>query len=472
MRIAIVGTGISGTTLALRLQQLGVETTVFAEKSQDDIRGGRLLNTVARFEHTLARERELGVDLWSDAAYAMTSLQFRSIDPLPLSFVGRPAHPVRAVDFRVLLPAFLDAYEERGGTVVEAREPDLAAISRDHDLVVVAVGRRSAALFPVRPDRSPYSAPQRVLFAGIFDGLALPDPLGLSFNIAPGVGEIFQMPILTADGLSTNILIEAIPGGPLAVLAELAPDDPAFVPTLRGLLETYAPAIAERIDPSTFALRSTRDALQGALTPAVRDACRHAARRHKRSRDRRRVDHERPDDRSGREHRLALRMGGRGAHRNRGSVRRELGTSRRGRHVGVRGADDGVDERVPAAAAAARDRAAARRRRTPGRRRRLRERVRRPRPDGVDARGPGADRGVHRVGRRLRYRRGVAMTSPRRVLARFAVGPRPGPQRRVVREGLRVLGLRDDRGRGVRRGDHDPPDRHDPLPAAAPRERG
>jgi 2-polyprenyl-6-methoxyphenol hydroxylase-like FAD-dependent oxidoreductase len=271
MRVAIVGTGISGTTLALRLQQLGVETTVFAERPKDDMRSGRLLNTVARFEHTVARERELGVDLWTDPSHHMTCVQFRSIDPLPLSFAGRPAHPVRAVDFRMLLPAFLDVYEERGGTVVDAGT-DLAVASRGHDLVVVAVGRRSAELFGVRPDRSPYDAPQRVLFAGIFEGLALPDPIGLSFNVAPGVGEIFQMPILTTDGLSTNILVEAIPGGPLAVLAELPPDDPGFLAALRALLETYAPAIAGRLDPQTFALRAPRDALQGALTPTVRDA--------------------------------------------------------------------------------------------------------------------------------------------------------------------------------------------------------
>ena len=273
MRIAIVGTGISGTTLALRLPQLGIETTVFAEKTRDEIRNGRLLNTVARFEHTVARERELGVDLWPDPGTHMDVLHVRSIDPLPLSFVGRPPYPVRAVDFRVLVPAFLDAYEERGGRVVERAEPDLIGAASDHDLVVVAVGRRSASdLFRVRPDRSPYDRPQRVLFAGIFEGLALPEPRGLSFNIAPGVGELFQMPLLTADGLATNILVEAIPHGPLAVLAELAPEDPSFVGVLRGLLERYAPALAERIEPTSFALRDPRDALQGALTPAVRNA--------------------------------------------------------------------------------------------------------------------------------------------------------------------------------------------------------
>ena len=69
-----------------------------------------------------------------------------------------------------------------------------AAVDRlaaGHDLAVVAVGRGSIpALFPVDPARSPYGEPQRLVFAGLFDGLALPEPFGVSFNIAlPGVGE-------------------------------------------------------------------------------------------------------------------------------------------------------------------------------------------------------------------------------------------------------------------------------------------
>jgi 2-polyprenyl-6-methoxyphenol hydroxylase-like FAD-dependent oxidoreductase len=115
MRIAIVGTGISGTTLALRLQQLGAETTLFTDKSPDEMRGGRLPNTVARFEHTIARERRLGVDYWSRTDSEMTCIHFRSADPLPLAFTGRAPHPVRAVDFRTMLPAFVEAYESRGG---------------------------------------------------------------------------------------------------------------------------------------------------------------------------------------------------------------------------------------------------------------------------------------------------------------------------------------------------------------------
>jgi 2-polyprenyl-6-methoxyphenol hydroxylase-like FAD-dependent oxidoreductase len=271
VKVAIVGTGISGLTLALRLQQLGIDTTVYAEKSPDDMRTGRLPNTVARFEHTLERERRLGVEHWPQPDYAMTALHFASIDPLPISFVGRPAKPVRAVDFRVLLPQFLEDYTARGGRVVVDSKPDITTLSSGYDLVVAAVGRGSlSSLFPVDPARSPYAAPQRVLFAGIFDGLDLPDPIGLSFNISPGVGEVFQMPIWTASGLATNILVEAIPTGPLAVLSDLSPMHEDFLPTLANLLEAHAPAIAERVDRASFALRGPLDCLQGALTPAVR----------------------------------------------------------------------------------------------------------------------------------------------------------------------------------------------------------
>lgn len=272
MRIAIVGTGISGVTLALRLQQLGIETTLVADKTPDEMRAGRLPNTVARFEHTVARERELGVDYWSRPDYEMTCIQFRSADPLPVAFTGRTPHPVRAVDFRTLLPAFVDAYQGRGGEVVVRRPVDLPSAADGFDLVVIAVGRGSRDdLFAVDPARSPFAQPQRRLFAGMFNGLDLPEPLGLSFNLAPGVGELFQMPMWTSDGPATNILIEAVPGGPLSAVSELPPDDDTFVPMLRSLLHQYAPAIAERMRPD-FSLRSPLDALQGAVTPAVRHA--------------------------------------------------------------------------------------------------------------------------------------------------------------------------------------------------------
>jgi hypothetical protein len=276
-KVAIMGSGISGTMLALRLQQLGVDTTLFCERSPDEIRSGRLPNTVGRWQHSLSREAILEVNHWDDERYAVRRVQLAAGPPLSVTFVAELESPLRAVDFRVLLPRWIEDYAERGGKVVVARTPagvaDVDALAAGHDVAVVAVGRGSVGdLFPVDPDRSPYSEPQRLVFAGLFEGLALPDPFGVSFNISPGVGEVFQMPLLTESGLGTNILIDGVPGGPLAELAAGPIEEETFVSRLLVELRAHAPAIAARVDEGSFRLRGPLDYIQGALTPCVRRA--------------------------------------------------------------------------------------------------------------------------------------------------------------------------------------------------------
>ncbi len=274
--VGIIGSGYSGLTLALRLQQLGVSTTVYAEATPEERRASRLPNTVGRFPHTLARERALGVDYWSGPEDGMDRVQVSVGPPLSLAYEGRLRQPMQATDFRVLLSRLLEEYARRGGAVVFAPRLEAADVARRahrHRLVVVAVGRRSmSTLFPVDPQRSPYRAPQRLVFAGLFHGLARPPRRAASLNLAPGVGEIVQVTMRTRDGLGTNILVEAVPGGPLEPVATLPPTDEHFLPTLVERLQTYAPAVAARIDPTAFALAGPRDWAQVALTPAVRRA--------------------------------------------------------------------------------------------------------------------------------------------------------------------------------------------------------
>ena len=275
--VGIVGTGISGLTLALLLQREGVETTVYSPSTPDGIRRSRLPNTVARFEPTLARERELGVDHWAFPDCTMTGLSFYAgVDP-PVGFFGRSAGPIQAVDFRVLLPRFLEDYLERGGRLeVTEGEPapaDVERWSERHELIVVAVGRGSmATLFPRDPARSPYDRPQRRLCAALLRGIDLPDPLSVSFNVAPGAGEIFQMAVWSAEGMVSNLLIEAVPGGPLERLAEMRPDDDpaAFCAEVERLVAAHCPPIAERVHPGRLELLGPLDVLQGAVTPTVR----------------------------------------------------------------------------------------------------------------------------------------------------------------------------------------------------------
>ncbi|MGH9277523.1 MAG: styrene monooxygenase/indole monooxygenase family protein [Acidimicrobiales bacterium] len=274
-RISIAGAGISGLTLALRLQQHGVETTLFTDRSPDQLRASRLVNLVARFEPTLARERELGVNHWEFPDFGMTCAHVCVVGT-PIAFRGDLAQPARFVDFRIYLARLLEDYADRGGHVVVAGEPVMELIRRAtaYDLAVVAGGRESGGLFPRDATRSPYDTPQRVLCAGTFRGIAFPEPLGLSFNISPGAGEVFQSPMFSFDGPVSGVLFEGVPGGPFEPLVRMRyEDDPAaFEAAVLGLVRAHAPAIFERVDPAEFGLTRPVDLLQGAITPTVRRA--------------------------------------------------------------------------------------------------------------------------------------------------------------------------------------------------------
>ena len=52
--------------LALYLQKHGVDATIITDRTADDYRDIRLLNTVAHHEVTIARENDLGVNHWDD----------------------------------------------------------------------------------------------------------------------------------------------------------------------------------------------------------------------------------------------------------------------------------------------------------------------------------------------------------------------------------------------------------------------
>jgi hypothetical protein len=270
--IGIVGTGISGLQLALTLQQAGVDTTLYAEKTADEMRAGRLPNSVVRFGSTVARERALGIDRWESCIEAMHV----SILGTPIAFCGRVAEAACAVDFRMYLPLLLETYIARGGSVVYGAMGRDAVVARsgDHDLTVVAAGRESiGAFFPRDKERSPHTEPQRVLCSAFYRGVAPAVPDGGGMCLAPGIGEVFTFPFHSRhDGPVSAILFEAIPGGPLEPIARASyADDPqAFDALALDLISRYAPALRSRIDRAEFGVTDARDILQGAITPLVR----------------------------------------------------------------------------------------------------------------------------------------------------------------------------------------------------------
>ena len=273
--IGIVGAGIAGLHLGLYLRLHGVPTTVYTDKTPQQMEASRLLNAVARFDHTRQREREMGVDHWNYPDFDTCCAHLNILGDPPLRFCGRLVRPASFVDMRIYLATLLRDFQERGGWVVigSMQAGDVADLAEEHDLVVVSSGQGHLAdMFPLIPERSPYTHPQRLLCAGLYRGIDYPDPLGVSFNIAPGNGEVFQAPFHSFEGRVSSILFEAIPGGALEGITRMRyEDDPAgFEATVLDLLRDYAPDIYGRIDRDCFGLTRPLDLLQGAITPYVR----------------------------------------------------------------------------------------------------------------------------------------------------------------------------------------------------------
>lgn len=272
--IGIVGAGIAGLHLGLMLQQNGIDTTLYADKSPEQMRAGRLMNNVCRFGRTRRREAALGVNYWDLPDWAMGCAHVRVHTDPPAAFCGKLTDPGSFVDFRIYLPRLLEDYADRGGNVVTGRTTGdgLVKIAQRHDLLIVASGGRlPAQVFPIRPERS-QSSPKRLLLAGLFQGIAQPEPVGLHFDIVPGSGEIFQSPVLSLAGRVSGITFEAIPDGNWVPLLEARCDeDPQhWRDVILALLRESGSEILDRVDLTRFQLTRPLDVLQGSITPTVR----------------------------------------------------------------------------------------------------------------------------------------------------------------------------------------------------------
>lgn len=275
-RIAIVGAGTAGLQLGLYLQAKGVQSTIITDKRPEDYPNIRLLNTVAHHAVTIARENELGVNHWPDAGY-FGHYYYVGIPSMPVEFYGAlPTGPSRAVDYRIYLPTLMQDYVERGGKI-EYRDigvSDLNDLSEDYDLVVVGTGKGGLGqLFARDEQSSPFREPQRQLCVGLFKGIAPAEIRAVTFCIAPGAGEMIEIPTVTFGGDATALVFENHIGGDMEILAHTRyEDDPqAFRDLMLDKLRTYYPITARRINEDEFDVaNSPLDILQGAVVPAVR----------------------------------------------------------------------------------------------------------------------------------------------------------------------------------------------------------
>ncbi|MHC1945653.1 monooxygenase [Bradyrhizobium sp. UFLA06-06] len=281
--IGIVGAGIGGLHLALYLQQHGIQATVLTDRTPEQYASARLMNTVAHHSVTIARENELGVNHWDDAATIYHHHDhFFNFPGNGLLFRGAFKKPSRAVDYRMYLPALMKDFEHRGGSIEYAsiQDDDIPALVSRFDLLVVSTGKGALGrMFAHRPELSPYSQPQRLLCVGLYDGVdhGSPDgddPRGVTLSVSPGHGEMIVIPTLSFSGMKTALLMENIPGGDMADLVSLNYDaDPAaFRQTILDKLEKHHPHTYNRIDTHRFGLAQPLDLLQGAVVPTVRQS--------------------------------------------------------------------------------------------------------------------------------------------------------------------------------------------------------
>lgn len=276
MSIGIVGTGISGLHLALRLRQFGIDATLYTAQEPDDIRSGPPLNFVTRFDSTREREKALGITRWASDAYDNAWMHMGVEGPGGPAFRGKLPRPASSVDFRMYLASLLEEYQRRGGDTVHrtvADRADLAQLAGGHDLVVVAAGRGALTdAFPRDPERSPYRSAPRHLAGGLFHGIRPPEPAGMTMHMVPGAGEVHAPTYYSFDGRVTVVLVEAVPDGPFtAVTGRDYRDEPEqFAKDVLELISTYAPTLRGRVDEREFALTRPVDRLQGAVVPVVR----------------------------------------------------------------------------------------------------------------------------------------------------------------------------------------------------------
>ncbi|GAA1869275.1 styrene monooxygenase/indole monooxygenase family protein [Brevibacterium marinum] len=274
--IGIIGAGVAGLHLGLQLRQHGIATTIYTNRTPEEVADGRVMNSVAHMHVTLELEEDLGINHWTEDQYYYTHHYHYNGWGDQRTYQGSFAAPSRTLDYRIYLPRLMEDFTDRGG-VIEYRDlgvADIQNLSEIHDLVVVSTGKGEiGAMFPKRADKSPYDRPQRKLAVGFWKGVERCDPNGVAVSVIPGVGELLAIPMWSFSGDVMALLFESVPGGPQEALTDqrYADDPEAYRRLTLNMLRDYHPTVFDRVDHDEFRLQSDKDILQGAFTPVMRE---------------------------------------------------------------------------------------------------------------------------------------------------------------------------------------------------------
>jgi glycine/D-amino acid oxidase-like deaminating enzyme len=100
-QIGIIGAGIAGLHLGLRLRQLNIDCTIITDRSLGQVASAKLTNPVVHWSATLGRERVLRVYHWPAEEFGFR--EFRKVirTPQPIEIRARAVMPARAIDYRI-----------------------------------------------------------------------------------------------------------------------------------------------------------------------------------------------------------------------------------------------------------------------------------------------------------------------------------------------------------------------------------
>ncbi|KXF51923.1 alanine-phosphoribitol ligase [Rhodococcus sp. SC4] len=272
-KITIVGAGQAGLQLAIGLVDAGYDVTVVSNRTPEQIREGKVMSSQCMFGGALARERAVGLDLWSEECPSVEGISFTVADNgnQAFSWASRLDIPAQSVDQRVKMPAWLKEFESRGGKLIhlDAGIDDLEEFAADSDLVILAAGKGEIAkMFERDATRSVFDRPQRALALTYVNGMVpREEHSAVAFNMIPGVGEYFAFPALTTSGPCEIMVMEGIPGGPMDCWADVTTPE-EHLEKSKWIVETFVPWEAERCADIT--LTDDNGLLAGRFPPTVR----------------------------------------------------------------------------------------------------------------------------------------------------------------------------------------------------------
>jgi Styrene monooxygenase A putative substrate binding domain len=225
--IAIIGSGQAGLLAAHGLVKAGYKVTVYSDRTADQwLNESRPTGTAARFDISLAYERELGLNHWEKEAPKGEGVHLTfspTKDNRLLTLAGRLENYFLAIDLRLQSHRWMNDFATKGGKVEieNVTVPRLDEIAAAHELTIVAAGRAELAnLFERDAARSVYDKAQRnltmIITTGGKMGFAGVPFLPVKFNFFAPFGEAFYVPYFHKDhGPTWNMLVEAKPGSPL-----------------------------------------------------------------------------------------------------------------------------------------------------------------------------------------------------------------------------------------------------------------